>query len=142
MTTTVSSPRDLAQLHAHDERFSLKLRVTPRHGYQHFWLHLDGVPVAYMKASLEEFAGATVLDLHDIEVREGWRSRGFSKVLRERAVAMAGVSELVHTGEYTPDGFERIAGRHSRCGVMGFEGPAYRPMTFVHDWDKLQPKFS
>lgn len=140
--TNSHAPVGLGCPSADDERFSLKLVVTPRHGYHLFWLHFCDEPVAYMKVATEEIDGELVLDLHDIEVREGWRGHGLSKVIRERALGMTDAVRLIHTGEYTPDGFERLAGRLPRCGVPGFDHPAYKPMSFVLDWNGLRPKYS
>lgn len=106
----------------------------------HFWLILDDKPVAYMKAFANDESGTLKLELHDIEVRESYRGRGFSTEIMRRACKVFKVENIVHSGGYTPDGFERIAGRVVREGEED-SGPTYDPMTFIKDWDKKEVRF-
>lgn len=83
----------------------MKLQIHETGGYHHcFGLDDTGTPVAYLSCLPQP----EVTELCDLEVREEYRGRRYSKAIIEATQEHFGKA-IVHTGGYTPDGLERIA---------------------------------
>lgn len=123
------------------DSFSLKAQSDRRRdGLNRFWLSVDNAPVAFMKACYESVVGddEKQLMLYDIEVREGYRGKGYSKAIMSLACEMFGVDRVTHSGGYTELGYQRIF--HNVDYVANKYAPMetdYPPTTFVLDWDNL-----
>lgn len=112
-----------------------------RDGLNHFWLIVNGETVAYLKACYEATWETPVLNLSDIETREGYRGMGYSKEIMSRACKMFNVDQISHSGGYTALGYERVFKNVKYKGSPEYMTTDYDPMTFVDDWDKHWPKY-
>jgi hypothetical protein len=111
----------------------MKLKIHETGGYHHcFGLDDTGTPVAYLSCLPQ----SEVLELCDLEVREWYRGRGYSKAIIGAAQERFGKT-IVHTGGYTPDGLERIAHYFHPYNVVASMRPEFRPMSFVYDWEQM-----
>lgn len=118
----------------------LKLSSVGPDGGLHYWLLLEGEPVAYAKVYERTEAQGTVVELCDIETREGFRNRGYATAILEAIAEGYGVDRVSHGGSYTPDGYSYISSKLKRIGNPS-RGPAVAPMGFVHDWATLAQKY-
>lgn len=107
------------------------------HGF-HYWMLLNGVPMGYAKI-LERDDTKHQLELGEVEIRGGFRGRGYAKRLFELVNESTG--KVLHsTGGYTPEGFKAISGLLPLA--EGFRAEVcYRSQSFVADWDKLIPLY-
>lgn len=103
------------------------------------WLVRDGVTVGYAHGchGKDEFGVATglVVDMHDVETREGYRNQGVMKSLTKLLKAHYSVDQLQHSGGYTKDGaafFAQYCHRPDNAAEPDFFGVC----NFVHDWEK------
>ena len=120
-------------------------------GAFHFWLIVDDVPVAYMKACFrgdnnededeDDTNSVKSLMLYDIEVREEYRGKGYSKEIMSCAAEMFNVPTIKHDGGYyTPLGYERVFKNIDYVGHkerMMF----FKDTHFVSDWDNKKTRF-
>jgi len=112
----------------------LKLSYTGPDRGLHYWLLVDGVPLAYAKVYESSGPQGTVVELCDIETREGHRHRGHASTLLRLIAEGYKVEKVSHRGSYTEDGFSYIAAKLQRIGEPA-AGPIHRPMGFVDNWD-------
>lgn len=119
----------------------LKMSRTGPDGGLHYWLLADGEPVAYAKVYESTGPQGTVVELCDIETREGFRNRGYATAILEAIAEGYGIDQISHSGSYTPAGYSYIASKLKRIGNPS-KGPAVAPMSFVHDWQTLAQKYS
>lgn len=110
------------------------MSYTGRDGGLHYWLVIDSVPLAYAKVYESTGPQGTVVELCDIETREGHRHRGHATALLGLIAEGYGVEQVSHRGSYTEDGFSYIASKLKRIGEAA-TGPTHRPMGFVENWD-------
>lgn len=83
----------------------MRLKVDYEGGYYKcFLLNQGGTPIAYLSCIPENGA----FELCDIEVREGYRGRGYARRIIVSAQEHFGVP-LTHTGSYTPLGLTTVA---------------------------------
>lgn len=108
-----------------------------------FWMDIaDGTPVAFAKVHtrLGQRDRAYRLTVCDIEVRPGYRGRGYARALIAAIEDVFG--ERLHTtGSYSPSGFAAF-GKHlpvhpGEAASVSFEDD----MTFVDDWDGRVPRY-
>lgn len=102
----------------------------------HFWLSIDEINVAYMKADYKEVKKVGKLSLHDIEVREEYKGKGLSIEIMKQAAEAFNVDYVTHSGDYTPEGYERIFKHIHHERAQEIKGASYRAMTFVEDWEE------
>jgi hypothetical protein len=119
---------------AGEQSFELKLSYTGPDLGHHYWLLVAGEPRAYAKIYEHSGPQGTVLELCDIETREGHRHRGYATELLAQLARGYGVEAVSHRGSYTADGFSYIAPKLQRIGKPA-AGPIHRPMTFVENWE-------
>lgn len=101
-----------------------------------YWLFKDDTAVAFVKV-YDNYCGH-VVSLCDIETREGYRNQGFATMLLSLIAELYGVDQVHHDGGYTPDGFAYISSKVCNSGrEYDKVAPAFSPMNFVADWDKL-----
>lgn len=122
-------------------KLELKMSRVGPDGGLHYWLLANGLPVAYAKIYESTGHRGTVIELCDIETREGYRNRGYATAILEKIAEGYGIEAVSHGGSYTPDGYSYIAPKLKRIGNPS-RGPAVGPMGFVHDWDTLAQKYS
>lgn len=128
--------------HGHVE--NIQLIVTGQDGFRpdpnlyHAWLSADGVMVAYMYGIHHH----GVVELWDIETREGYRNNGYATAIIEKVTEHYDVDEVIHDGGFTPDGFNfvrHLVTRPKNADVL--DGARYgNNAKFVHDWDRRVPK--
>lgn len=116
------------------EELKLKLSHTGPDQGLHYWLLVADQPRAYAKVYESSGPRGTVVELCDIETREGYRHRGYATVLLRLLAEGYGVDSVSHGGSYTADGFSYIAPKLKRIGEPT-SGPVHRPMGFVDAWD-------
>lgn len=121
-----------------DPHFSLKLSDRGPDGGLKYWLCLNGKPVSFAKVYDHSRSSGTVIELCDIETREGYKNQGYATKLLQSIAEGHQVSAVVHSGGYTPDGFNFIASKLQREGEPA-KGASYRAMSFVYDWDSFTP---
>lgn len=102
----------------------------------HWWLVVDGVPVAYLHTMIYT-RDAYSFVLCDIEVREAHRGHGYARRIIAAADAATGLT-LHTTGGFTPLGaaaltFVPLVPTGEAPGIR------YQDMAFVADWDTLTP---
>lgn len=118
-----------------------RLSYMAGHKEYRTWLLVDGVEVAYLSLMMvdEYFTGDTAptLLVCDIEVREEYRGRGYSKEIVKAASEHFGI-QVMTTGSYTPEGLVALKGRIplARGSKEDETKPSFRSMKFVEDWDK------
>lgn len=102
----------------------------------HYWMLLNGVPMGYAKI-LERDDTKHQLELGDVEIRGGFRGRGYVQHLFDLVNESTG--KVLHsTGGYTPEGFKAISKRLPMA--EGFRAEVcYRSQSFVAEWDELIP---
>lgn len=111
----------------------MKLHVYQAGGVHHcFGFDETGETVTYLSCLLHH----DIVELCDLEVREGYRGRGYSKTMIDAVQEYFGKT-LVHTGGYTPDGLERIAHYFHPYNVVVSIRPEFRPMSFVYNWEQM-----
>jgi GNAT superfamily N-acetyltransferase len=110
----------------------MRLSVCWEDGYHKCFLYnQEDVPVAYLSCIPEN----NVLELCDIEVREGYRGRGYARRVIAAVQEHFG-APLTHTGSYTPLGLERVAKYFHTPAELQRIRATYRPMGFVDDWER------
>lgn len=100
--------------------------------YKCFLYNWENMPVAYLSCIAEN----DVFELCDIEVREGYRGRGYARRIIVSTQEHFGVP-LMHTGSYTPLGLERVAKYFHTPTELQVLRATYRPMDFVGNWDNV-----
>lgn len=111
----------------------MNLHIYITDGCHHcFGLDETGETVAYLSCLLHQ----DIVELCGLEVREGYRGRGYSKTMIDAVQEYFGKT-LVHTGGYTPDGLERIAHYFHSSYVVATMRAEFSPMSFVYDWEQL-----
>lgn len=111
----------------------MKLQIHETGRYHHcFGLDATATPVAYLSCLPQP----KVIELCDLEVREEYRSRGYSKEIITAVQNHFG-KNIVHTGGYTPDGLERIAHYFHTYNVVFSMCPEFEPLSFVYDWEQM-----
>lgn len=114
------------------------------------WLEVDGATVAYaryqhtpkLNEDGKENARAGVW-LYDIETREEYRNKGYSKILLSMLAEEYGFDQVSHDGGYTPEGWDFLH-KNLDDSERYYEvtGPRFSSQNFVRDWDERQPLFS
>jgi len=102
----------------------------------HFWLTVDGINVAYMKADYNVKNNVAKLSLHDIEVRDGYKGKRLSIEIMNKTAEYFNVDYISHSGGYTPEGFERIFKHVRHENTENITGASFNPMAFVENWDE------
>lgn len=111
----------------------MRLKVDYEGGYYKcFLLNQGGTPIAYLSCIPENGA----FELCDIEVREGYRGRGYARRIIAATQEHFGVP-LTHTGSYTPLGLERVAKYFHTPTELQVLRATYHPMDFVGNWDNV-----
>lgn len=105
-----------------------------------WWLTVDGVVVCYARTYSKFWNNSEHENLCDIETREGHRNNGYAKKILAMIAEDRNVDRVSHRGSYTPDGFNFLYA----TGLVGdhsdpVDGPSYKPMNFVRDWDSMSP---
>lgn len=116
----------------------LKFQKNTLHDRYHCFLLADGFPVSYVAFYLDENKD---IQLMDIETREGFRNYGYATMILEELSRQNNNRPVHHNGSFTDDGYHYIKNKLLR---NEYENPAkisYRAMTFVHNWDEMQPKY-
>lgn len=106
------------------------------HAADQWWLLADGTPVAYLHTMEHRNRTEYRHVLCDIEVRPGYRGRGYARRIVEAANAVLATT-LHTTGGFTPLGAQAL----SWLPVLPWEAPGvkYDDQAFVADWDTLSP---
>lgn len=109
----------------------MRLKVDYEGGYYKcFLLNQGGTPIAYLSCIPEN----GVFELCDIEVREGYRGRGYARRIIAAVQEHFG-APLTHTGSYTPLGLERVAKYFHTPAELQMLRATYRLLGFVDDWE-------
>lgn len=74
----------------------------------------------------------------DVEIHESRRGQGLSTRLFELVQEHFSVDCIVHSGQFTKEGFLKISGKFSRPAWAGEARPVYSNMNFVYDWEKRE----
>lgn len=128
--------------HGHMENIQLTVtgqdRANPDPIFYHAWLSADGVTVAYMHGIHRH----GIVELWDIETREGYRNKGYATAIIEKVAEHYDVDEVIHGGGFTPDGFNFVQHLVTRPKNADFlDGAQYgNNVKFVHDWDRHVPE--
>lgn len=111
----------------------MRLSVCWKDGYHKCFLYnWENIPVAYLSC----IPGNDVFELCDIEVREGYRGRGYARRIIAATQEHFG-APLTHTGSYTPLGLERVAKYFHTPTELQMLRATYHPMDFVDNWDNV-----
>lgn len=113
------------------------------------WLTVDGVTVAFARFQYtpKQSDGKENRDagcwLYDIETREGYRNKGYSKMLLKMIADEYGFDSVCHDGGYTPEGWDYIHKYLDNPRQYGtpVTGPKFSPQNFVYDWEDRIPLF-
>lgn len=109
----------------------MRLSVCWKDGYHKCFLYnRENMPVAYLSCIPEN----DVFELCDIEVREGYRGRGYARRIIAAVQEHFG-APLTHTGSYTPLGLERVAKYFHTPAELQVLRATYRLLGFVDDWE-------
>lgn len=102
----------------------------------HWWLVVDGAPVAYLHTLRHLSSDTHQYVLCDIEVREEHRGHGYARLIVEGATSIVG-DTLYTSGGFTPLGAAAL----SWVPILPGQTPGvhYEDMPFVRDWDNLIP---
>lgn len=97
------------------------------------WLIENGVTIGYISFIT---GGSEIPMLADIEIREEYRSKGYSKYLITTVEEFLG-EKLYTSGSYTPLGYERLSRTLTNADpTKVVTGPTFRDQNFVADWDQ------
>ncbi|MBC9706001.1 MAG: GNAT family N-acetyltransferase [Enterococcus sp.] len=99
------------------------------------FLAVDNVVVAYAHLLHHPHYGENVFCLCAVEVREGYRGKGYARQIMTLIEEKKGYS-LATTGSYTPEGFEAFNGKLPLLPEGVDHGRAtFGSMSFIKDWD-------
>lgn len=74
--------------------------------------------------------------LWDIETREEYRNKGYSKTIMAMVREYFSVETIRHAGGFTPNGYEYVSKSVERpYGASLLTGPSFEDQDFVADWD-------
>lgn len=74
--------------------------------------------------------------LWDIETREEYRNKGYSKAIMKMVSEYFNVETISHAGGFTPNGYAYVSKSVERpYGASSLIGPSFEAQDFVADWD-------